>query len=183
MNLHSLWGRGFQALMLVSLCGPLCIHGPAHAGSEHDGKKQAIPTVQTTAPAPLTRASGTTNAEISPFVVEYYYKIKWGYAREFWQLFNRNHYPLLLKQREQGRILDIKAEAPFYHANESDRWDYRVTVVWRNASVAHDDYDGADIIALLYPNTELFRKEEQRRFELMLAHWDVVVTRAHLGTR
>ena len=33
-----------------------------------------------------------------PFVVEYYYKAKWGYADEFLQLFKKNHYPLLKKQ-------------------------------------------------------------------------------------
>src|SRR5208282_3168915 len=33
-----------------------------------------------------------------PFVVEYYYKAKWGHADEFLQLFKKNHYPLLKKE-------------------------------------------------------------------------------------
>ena len=28
-----------------------------------------------------------------PFVVEYYYKAKWGHADEFIRLFKKNHYP------------------------------------------------------------------------------------------
>jgi len=28
-----------------------------------------------------------------PFVVEYYYKTKWGHADEFLRLFRKNHYP------------------------------------------------------------------------------------------
>ena len=37
-----------------------------------------------------------------PFVIEYYYKTKWGHADEFLQLFKKNHYPLLKKEVEMG---------------------------------------------------------------------------------
>jgi len=29
---------------------------------------------------------------------------------------------------------------------------------------------------VLYPDQETFKKEEQRRFEILLAHWDVPVS-------
>jgi hypothetical protein len=35
-------------------------------------------------------APGTSDR---PFVVEYYYKAKWGHADEFLKLFKKNHYP------------------------------------------------------------------------------------------
>ena len=35
-----------------------------------------------------------------PFVIEYYYKVKWGHADEFLTLFKKNHYPLLKKEIE-----------------------------------------------------------------------------------
>ena len=38
------------------------------------------------------------------FVVEYYYKAKWGYADEFLQLFKKNHYPLLKKEVEMDQF-------------------------------------------------------------------------------
>lgn len=109
-----------------------------------------------------------------PFVVEYYYQVRWGYADEFIRLFRKNHYPVLRKQVESGRLLAVTAVAPRYHATEDRRWDYRVTIVFRNAQVASEPDPNLDAIATqLYPDQEVFRREEQRRFEILLAHWDV----------
>ena len=56
-----------------------------------------------------------------PFVVEYYYKAKWGHADEFLQLFKKNHYPLLKKQVEMGRMLKVWMDQPRYHTTEDMR--------------------------------------------------------------
>jgi hypothetical protein len=112
----------------------------------------------------------------APFVVEAYYKVRWGAAAEFVRLFKKNHLPILKKQIEEGRILSLKAESPFHHFTEDGRWDLRVTITWKNAVVAHDDYDGAALVKQLFADQAQFRSEEQRRFELLLSHWDVVVT-------
>jgi hypothetical protein len=39
--------------------------------------------------------AGTQNmpATEKPYVIEYYYKTKWGHAEEFITLFRKNHYP------------------------------------------------------------------------------------------
>ncbi len=115
------------------------------------------------------------NAPDKPFAVEYYYKVKWGHADEFLRLYKKNHHPLLKQQMQEGRIVDMKTEAPFYHAGEEGRWDFRVTIVWKNSVVAHDDYDDSAHIKKLFPDQETFTREEQRRFELLLAHTDVAV--------
>lgn len=115
------------------------------------------------------------NVSDSSFAVEYYYKVKWGYADEFLRLYKKNHHPLLKQQMAEGRIIRLKTEAPFYHGGEDARWDYRVTIVWKNSTVAHDDYDQSAFINKLFPDHETFKREEQRRFELLLAHSDVVV--------
>ena len=108
------------------------------------------------------------------FVVEYYYQVRWGYADEFIRLFRKNHYPVLRKQVESGRLLSVTAVAPRYHATEDRRWDYRVTIVFRNAQVAAEADPNLDaIVRQLYPDQEAFRREEQRRFEILVAHWDV----------
>src|ERR1700739_3512653 len=65
-------------------------------------------------------------AKEQAFVVEYYYKAKWGHADEFIALFKKNHYPLLKKEMELGRILKVTAVAPRNHATEDSRWDYRL---------------------------------------------------------
>src|SRR5215469_9538447 len=76
-----------------------------------------------------------------PFVVEYYYKAKWGHADEFLRLFKKNHYPILKKQVEMGRMLKVWMDQPRYHATEDGRWDYRVTIVFQNATVANEPFD------------------------------------------
>jgi hypothetical protein len=111
-----------------------------------------------------------------PFVVEYYYQVRWGYAEEFMRLFRKNHFPVLQKQVESGRLLSVTAEAPRYHATEDRRWDYRVTIVFRNAQVASEADPNLDaIVRQLYPDQNAFRAEEQRRFEILVAHWDVPI--------
>src|SRR5215813_9131089 len=67
----------------------------------------------------------------SPYTVEYYYKARWGYADEFIRLFKKNHYPILKKQIETGRMLRVTAVRPRYHSTEDGRWDYRVTIVFK----------------------------------------------------
>jgi hypothetical protein len=114
------------------------------------------------------------SAAEQPYVVDYYYQARWGYADEFIRLFRKNHYPVLRKQVESGRLLSVTAVAPRYHATEDRRWDYRVTIVFRNAQVASEPDPNQDaIVRQLYPDQETFRREEQRRFEILLAHWDV----------
>ena len=120
-----------------------------------------------------------TKPQDQPFVVEYYYKAKWGYADEFIRLFKKNHYPVLLKQVETGRMLSVTAVRPRYHSTEEGRWDYRVTIVFKNVAAAHESSEEA-IIRQLYPDQETFKKEEQRRFEILLAHWDVPIVTVNL---
>jgi hypothetical protein len=116
-----------------------------------------------------------------PFVAEYYYKARWGYADEFIRLFKKNHYPVLKKQVETGRILRVTAVKPRYHSTEEGRWDYRVTIVFKNVAAAHDATAEEAIIKQLFPDQETFRREEQRRFEILLAHWDVPVVDVELS--
>ena len=71
-----------------------------------------------------------------PYTMEYYYKTQWGHQQEFLQLFLKNHYPLLQKEVEQGRILSVKIETPANHMTEESRWDYRVTITFRNSTMA-----------------------------------------------
>jgi hypothetical protein len=112
-----------------------------------------------------------------PYTVEYYYKLQWGHQQEFLNLFLKNHYPLLKKIQSTGRILSIKIESPAYHTTEDGRWDYRVTIRYKNSTVATTSNPDEDaFIAELWPDKATYTKEEQRRFEILLAHWDLPVT-------
>lgn len=118
-----------------------------------------------------------------PFAAEYYYKAKWGYADEFIALFKKNHYPVLKKEMELGRILEVHAVQPRFHATEDGRWDYRVTIVFKNAAVANDDFDSSGIIKQLYPDQDTYKKEEQRRFAILDAHWDLPIKEVDLNAK
>ena len=56
-----------------------------------------------------------------PYTIEYYYKCQWGHQQEFLQLFLKNHYPLLQKNVESGRVLSVKIETPANHGTEDGR--------------------------------------------------------------
>jgi hypothetical protein len=112
-----------------------------------------------------------------PYTVEYYYKCQWGHQQEFLDLFLKNHYPLLKKIVTTGRMLNVKIEAPAYHTTEDGRWDYRVTIRFKNSTVATtSNPDEAALIKELWPDQATYKKEEQRRFEILAAHWDLPVT-------
>ena len=114
-------------------------------------------------------------AKEQPYVIEYYYKAKWGHADEFLTLFKKNHYPVLKKEMELGRMLKVTMAAPRYHATEDGRWDFRVTIVYKNAAIANDNFDSAALIKQLFPDQETYKKEEQRRFEILDSHSDVPI--------
>ena len=112
-----------------------------------------------------------------PYAVEYYYKTQWGHQQEFLDLFKKNHYPLLLRGVESGRMLSVKIETPANHMPEEARWDYRVTILYKNSTLATtSDPREEALIKTLWPDQETYKREEQRRFEILLAHWDLPVS-------
>jgi hypothetical protein len=125
------------------------------------------------------RAQGAPpqGAPDQPYTVEYYYKVQWGHQQEFLDLFLKNHYPLLQKVVASGRMLSVKIESPAYHTTEDGRWDYRVTIRFKNSAVATtSNPDEETMMKELWPDQATYKKEEQRRFEILAAHWDLPVT-------
>src|SRR5712691_9661907 len=129
------------------------------------------------------QSAAAAQGKEQPFVVEYYYKAKWGHADEFLTLFKKNHYPVLKKETELGRMLKVSMVTPRYHMTEGERWDYRVTIVFKNAAIANDNFDSSALSKQLYPDQETYKKEEQRRFEILDAHWDLPIKDVDLDAR
>ncbi len=129
----------------------------------------------TTVGAGARQSAMAADGKDQPFVIEYYYKAKWGHAEEFLALFKKNHYPVLKKEIELGRMLKVSMTIPRYHTTEDGRWDFRVTIVFKNAAIANDNFDSLAVIKQLYPDQETYKKEEQRRFEILDAHWDLPI--------
>src|SRR5271167_4388412 len=112
-----------------------------------------------------------------PYAMEYYYKVQWGHQQEFLQLFLKNHYPLLKKIVETGRMVSVKIETPANHMTEDGRWDYRVSIQFKNSTAATTaNPEEEAMIKQLWPDQETYKREEQRRFEILLGHWDLPVS-------
>jgi hypothetical protein len=125
----------------------------------------------------LAQGAPPQNKADAPYVMEYYYKVQWGHQQEFLDLFLKNHYPLLKKGVESGRMLSVKVVTPSNHMTEDARWDYRVTITFKNSTVATtDNPDEEKWKKDLWPDQEKYKHEEQRRFEILLAHWDLPVS-------
>lgn len=110
----------------------------------------------------------------------YFYKVRWGYQDEFLDLFQRNHYPILKAEMEAGRFTRIRTYVPTYHGDGRADWTFAVELV---EPPNPPQVDTEAIIRKLYPDLEKFRREEQRRFELLDAHWDVPLNVVDLDTR
>lgn len=123
----------------------------------------------------LTESGLTAQSSLNePVSVAYFYKVKWGFQDEFLKLFAKNHYPVLDEQVKSGRLLKVETFVPRFHGEGRADWTFMTILVFKNWQIMADG--GAEerqIIQRLYPDQETFRKEEQRRFEILEAHWDV----------
>ena len=130
----------------------------------------------------LTVAFNYTYAQdkSSYFTIENYYKVKWGYADEFIDLWKVNHYPLLKKAIDKGDIITVEAEKPKLHSGEDTRFDFKVTIVFKNEKLAFDPNLTKQYEKQLYPDLDKLKKVEQHRFELLIAHWDVMIEKIDL---
>ena len=136
----------------------------------------------------FTAAAATAQAPPAPdpdkpYVMEYYYKTHWGHQEEFLELFKKNHYPVLQSEVAMGRVLSVRLDTPAYHMPEQERWDYRVTIVFKNAQAAFTPVDEHAIQLKLYPDQATFKREEQRRFEILEAHWDLAISQIALDKK
>ncbi|MEO7654077.1 MAG: hypothetical protein ABIS23_00140 [Sphingomicrobium sp.] len=121
------------------------------------------------------------SAPSEPITIEHYYRIKWGSAGQFKELYQRNHQPLLDEMKRQGFITTIQTEEPFSHMAGGQRWDLRVRITYRDAPsaiVVGGTFDKAFDAskAKLYPDKVKLDREENQRFSLLEEHWDVIVT-------
>lgn len=125
--------------------------------------------------APATPAPPVPAAD-SPVAAAYYYRVKWGFQEEFERLFMRNHYPVLkAEMAEGGPIQSVHIFRPTFHGDGRADWTFLVVITYRSWLAMNQPRE-ADLIPRLFPDQALFRKEEQRRFEILDAHWDVALT-------
>ena len=127
------------------------------------------------AQAPAQQASAGSKT------IWFFYTVRWGFQDEFLDLFQRNHFPILKEMERAGVYLSVKTFVPENHGDGRADWTFAVELVEpAKRPVAPTE---EDIIAKLYPDRAKLHKEEQRRFELLVAHWDVPLNELNLSTR
>jgi hypothetical protein len=135
----------------------------------------ALTAHQVWAQAPAPQASG------EPKTTWYFYTVKWGSQNEFLDLFQRNHYPILKEMERAGLYLSVRTFVPENHGDGRADWTFAVELV--APATRPDGPTEEEIISKLYPDRARLQREEQRRFELLVAHWDVPLNRIDLSTR
>ena len=113
------------------------------------------------------------NAANPQRTVWYFYRVKWGFQEEFQSLFARNHLPVLREEIKGGRLVSVKTFVPTYHGDGRADWTFAVQIVFKDAAAMTAPSGEEEIQKRLYPDRQKFLKEEQRRFEILDAHWDV----------
>jgi hypothetical protein len=110
----------------------------------------------------------------TPVEVLYFYRTRWGAHDEFIALFRKNHWPILREQWAAGRYTSVELATARFHDTGDAAWDVMVSITYRDwAAIA--EHSDPDLVRRLYPDQETFTAEERRRFELLEAHWDVVL--------
>ena len=127
------------------------------------------------AQAPAAQAAG------EPKAIWYFYTVKWGFQDEFLALFQRNHYPLLKAREKAGQYRSVRTFVPEFHGDGRADWTFAVELVVPPNAPTTPTND--EFIAKMYPDRAKFDREEQRRFEILLAHWDVPLNRVDFDAR
>ena len=123
--------------------------------------------------AAAMQAPAAQSAAMAERTVWYFYKVRWGFQEEFVALFKKNHLPVLRAQQEAGRMTAVRTFAPTYHGDGRADWTFAVAITYKDTAAMTAPSDDSAIAQRLYPDQATFKKEEQRRFEILDAHWDV----------
>src|SRR5215208_2511366 len=129
------------------------------------------------------QAPAAQSASRAERTVWYFYRVKWGFQDEFVSLFQRNHYPLLKEEVKAGRLTSIRTYVPTYHGDGRADWTFAVVLTYKDTAAMTSPSNDDALTRSLFPDQAKFKKEEQRRFEILDAHWDVPLNELDLDVR
>ena len=110
-----------------------------------------------------------------PYQVEWVFKVKYGYEAEWWRIFQKYQIAILDREKQLGYVTSYKVVRPGLHTSEDFRWTYRIEITYPN--YAGSTHEG-EVDRQLFPDREAEAKEDQRRWELTLNHWDLPIREA-----
>lgn len=115
-----------------------------------------------------------------PFLEEWVYKVKWGHNEEFFDILKKYQLAILERERQLGYVTQYTVYAPGLHTSEDQRWDYRVSIVFKNQAAGKHE---TEVARQLFPDQQTFKKEENHRWELTEAHWDLPIHVVNLNEK
>jgi hypothetical protein len=107
-----------------------------------------------------------------PYHEEWVFHVRWGHQHEWWKLFQKYQIATLDREKQLGFVTSYTVEVPDLHASDDSRWDYRVIINYPNYDASNH---GDDVEAKLFPDAATRDREEQRRWDLTINHWDLPV--------
>ena len=125
-------------------------------------------------PAFSQQAAATLVPVPKPVIEEWVYRTKYGYRDEWWALFKKYQIAILERQKQLGYVKDFTVYAPSLHTSEDSRWDYRVIIIRASADAPPGQSEG-EVAKQLFPDQVIFKREENRRWELTSNHWDLPI--------
>jgi hypothetical protein len=117
-------------------------------------------------------AGSAASSGDKPYMVEWVYKVKWGGADEFWQIFKKYQIATLNRERELGYVTSYAVYRPGHHMGEDSRWEFRIVITYKNIS---SSTHGSEVEKQLFPDQATMKREENRRWELTVAHYDLPI--------
>lgn len=148
-------------------------HDPAHI--MRGGARRLLLGAALLAVAASASAAGERpSAQIlsRPYIVEWVYRVKWGYADQFFELFKKYQLKILDREKQLGDVLSYTIYRPGLHTSEDERWDYTVVIVYKNILAPAEE---SVIEHQLFPDRETLRRDEDERWRLVEAHWDLPI--------
>ena len=119
-----------------------------------------------------TASNPAVSSADKPYLVEWVYKVKWGFADEFWQIFKKYQIATLNREKELGYVTSYTVYRPGLHTGEDSRWEYRIVITYKNISSSQH---GSEVEKQLFPDQVAMKRGENRRWELTEAHYDLPI--------
>jgi hypothetical protein len=122
---------------------------------------------------PHARAQQAASSSVEKsYMVEWVYKVKWGGVDEFWQIFKKYQIATLNREEELGYVTSYAVYRPGHHMGEDSRWEFRIVITYKNIS---SSVHGSEVEKQLFPDQATMKREENRRWELTEAHYDLPI--------
>ena len=113
-----------------------------------------------------------TPAAPKPYEVEWVYRVRYGFQDEWWRIFQKYQIAILDREKALGYVTRYSVVRPGLHTSEDQRWDYRIVITYPDqAGATHE----SEVDRQLFPDRQAESREDQRRWELTLNHWDLPI--------